>query len=293
MLRILWSGNVQEAADYLKSFVGEHPYSSVGWHCLGNAYRYQNEMEQAIDAYEFALAADGKHYEIYVDMSLAYELMGNQSEAAGTLLRARDIAPNRGMVYHQVAEIYGRAGDGDMAIYYLRKAVEEDPDNVRCLAALAITYMVVGEVDLALPLLKKARSLAPDDVEVLSAMAAYYDSIGNFKMASDYYDRVITSEDCTEVMCQRYVQFLYHYEVYDILIQFGEESLELYPDDPFYCTFLAAAYFHTNRYNRASQVLPHVAPMLLMEVCPELCEHPRLGPLVPQLDDNHDNTQVE
>ena len=77
------------------------------------------------------------------------------------------------------------------------------------------------------------------------------------------------------------VQFLFAHKVYDILIQFCEESLGLYPHHPFYCTYLAASYFYTNRYNRASKVLPHVDPMALAELCPEIVAHPQLGPLVP------------
>ena len=274
---------LDEAAAYLKSFVEEHPYSNEGWHILGNAYRYMGRMEQAVDAYEYANAADSKNYAVYCDQAIAYELMDKPGEAVSILLRARDVAPGRETVYMRIAEIYGRTGDADMAILYLRKALEENPDSTSCLAMLAVAYIVIGESSLALPLLKKARTLAPDDVEVLSAQAVYYDSVDNFEAASDCYDRILTSEDCTEAMCQRYVHFLYRHKEYELLIDFGEESLGVYPDDPYYCTYLAAAYFHTNRYNRASRVLPHADAWLLHEICPELCNHPRLGPLVPPL----------
>ena len=62
---------------------------------------------------------------------------------------------------------------------------------------------------------------------------------------------------------------------------FAEESLEAYPHDAFYSTYLAAAYFYTNRYNRARKMLPDVSPSLLADICPEIMVHPLLGPLIP------------
>ena len=87
------------------------------------------------------------------------------------------------------------------------------------------------------------------------------------------------------MMCQRYAQFLYKHKVYDILIQFADESLEIYPHNPFYCTYLAAAYYYTNRYNRASLVLPDVDPVLLGEICPDIMTNPHFSHLIPNVNE--------
>ena len=65
------------------------------------------------------------------------------------------------------------------------------------------------------------------------------------------------------------------------MVDFAEESLEAFPDDPFYSTYMAAACFYTNRYNRARKVLPNVVATELARLCPQIMEHPLLGPLVP------------
>ena len=276
---------LDDTAAYLQSFVGEHPYSSVGWHCLGNVYREQGQLEKAVDAYEYALAIDKNDVAVYYDLAATQEYAGNPGEAVTTLLRARDIGGNRNEVYRQVASVYARADNGEMAIMYLRKALEENPDDAVTLSSLALAYAFVDEKSLAMPLLKKSLRLAPENAEVLNAAAIIYENLGNYEAAGDYYDRMIAADGCTESMCQRYVMFLYKQKLYDLLIDFGLESLELYPEHPFYSTFLAAAYFYTNRYNRASGMLPFVDPVLLAEICPEIIKHPRLGPLVPPVED--------
>lgn len=273
------SGAVEDAIEYFKSFVGEHPYSAEGWHCLGTVYREQGLYELATDAYEYAIAIDKGQLQFYIDLSFAQEMSGQASEAVSTLLRARDISGERNLIYRFVANIYVRIGNNDMAMIYLRKALEENPDDPITLASLAI--VLSDDRSAAQPLLRKALRLAPDNIDVLDAAADFYDRVGNFEMANDYFERVVSNDNCNEYMCQRYVAFLYRHKVYDILVQFAEESLDIYPADPFYSTYLAACYYYTDRFNRCSRMLPNCNPQLLCEICPEVVDHPRLGPLVP------------
>ena len=278
----LQAQQLDDAVAYLKSFVGEHPYCGEAWHCLGVAYRDLGLLEQAVDAFEYAIAIDKKNVTAYSDLAVTQEMNDQPSDAVSTLLRALDYATNRSALYRQVAYIYLRAGNSPMALLYFRKAVKEDPDNAASLASLALVYAFSDDLDLALATVRKALRLDSQSAEVLNIAAIIYDMRGNFEAASDYFERTIAADDCTEPMCQQYVQFLYNHKVYDILIEFGLESLDLYPNHPFYATFLAAAYFYTNRYNRASRMLPHVDPDLLADICPEIVAHPRLGPLVPK-----------
>ena len=112
-------------------------------------------------------------------------------------------------------------------------------------------------------------------------MAMIYDVKDNFEGANDYFERLIMSNRYTEMHCRFYTIFLFNRGVYDILIDFALESLELYPHEPFYSTYLAAAYFMSNRYNSLRRLLPDVDVNMLHELCPSLWEHPRLAPLMP------------
>lgn len=278
------ANRVEDAITYLKSFVGEHPYSGDAWHCMGSGYRALGLYEQAADAYEYAIAIDKRDYASYLDLSSVQEAMGQTGDAVTTLLRARDYTSHRADLYRDIAYIYARVDNAEMAILYFRKAIEENPDDADLHASLALTYSVVGDMGAALPIIKKALHMAPNDAEVLGTAALIYDTMDNFEAASDFYERMISCEECSELQCQRYVHFLYKHKVYDLMIDFSLESLELYPQHPFYCTYLVAAYFYTNRYNKAAQQMPYVDPMLLQELCPEILTHPRLGALIPRHD---------
>lgn len=271
----------ETAVEYLKTFVGEHPYSRDAWFCMGIAYREMEQFDKASDALEFALAIDKTYLDAYYELSECQELAGDTGGAVATLLRARDYAEDKSDLYRRVAYIYVRQDNIQSAMAYFRKAIEVNPDDAAAYAALALGYATTGDPSSAMPLVTKAIRLSPENPEVLCSAAMVYDIQGNYEAASDAYERMIITGKCTEPQCQRYTHFLYEHGIYDIMVEFALESLEIYPQHPFYSTYLAAAYFQTNRYNRAAQMMPFVSPSLLAEICPALLAHPRLGALMP------------
>lgn len=275
------ANRVEDAITYLNSFVGEHPYSCEAWHCLGTAYRELGLFEKSADAYEYALAIDKKNVNVYVDLSVTLECMNRPGEAVSMLLRSRDYVKDRAALYRTIAFVYVRADNNEMAVLYFRKAIEENPSDAESYAALALGYAVMEDLGTAIPMVRKALRIAPQSPEVLCSAGIIYDMQGNYEVASDCFERMITTEACTEQQYQRYVEFLFQHGSFDLVIDFATESLELLPHDAFYSSYLVAASFFTNRYNRASRALPDVDPMLLLDLCPQIAMHPRLGPLIP------------
>ncbi len=275
------ANRMEDAVTYLNSFVGEHPYSCEAWHCLGTAYRELGMFEKSADAYEYALAIDKKKFNVYVDLSVSLEYMNRPGEAVSTLLRSRDYVEDRSALYRAIAFIYVRADNNEMAILYFRKAIEENPSDAEAYAALALGYAVMEDLGTAIPMVRKALRIAPQSPEVLCSAGIIYDMQGNYEVASDCFDRMIATENCTEQQYERYISFLFQHGSFDMVIDFATESLDVYPHNPLYSTYLVAACFYTNRYNRASRALPDVDTGLLLELCPQIAIHPRLGPLIP------------
>lgn len=284
------AGRIEQAVEYLSSYVKSHPYCKEAWYCLGCAYRDITLYEQAVDAFEFAIAIDKSFVDAYVALSQAQDYMGQTSEAVTTMIRVLDFYDDRAKVYRTIGSLYARQANYDTAMAYFKKAIEDNPQDAEAYASLALCYMETGDRSSSVSKVNKAVLLDqanpdPDfpegNPEVLCAAAMVYDSIGEFYKASEYFERLIASNGYTEPQCKLYTQFLFNHKVYDILTEFAVESLEVYPHDSFYSTYLAAAYFYTNRYNRTRRMLPDVSPALLAEICPELIVHPLLGPLVP------------
>lgn len=291
------AGRIEQAADYLSGYVKKNPYNKEAWYCLGCAYRDLTLYEKAVDAFEYAIAIDKSYVDAYVALSQTQDLMGNTAEAVTTMLRVLEYCDDRAKIYRTIGSLYAREANYDTAMAYFKKAVDDNPADAESYAAMALCYLELGDTSTAVSKVNRALMLdedspvdpndgrdphdAPGSPDVLCAAAMVYDAIGEFYKASEYFEQMIATGIFAEHQCQLYTQFLFNHQVYDILIQFAEESLEVYPHSSFYCTYLAAAYFYTNRYNKARKMLPDVSPALLSELCPELIMHPLLGPLVP------------
>lgn len=289
---------IEEAIDYLKKYVKANPYSKEGWYCLGCGYRDLTLYEKAVDAFEFAIAIDKGYTDAYLALSQTQDFMGHTSEAVTTMLRVLDFTDDQAKVYRTVGSLYAREANYDTAMAYFRKALEENPADAEAYANLAVCYLEIGDMTSALSHAKKALAFdnASDDKDypdghpdVLCSAAMVYDAAGDFYKASECFEQMIITGLYTEPQCQLYTQFLFNHKVYEVMEQFAEESLEVYPHSSFYCTYLAASYFYTNRYNKARKMLPDVSPMLLAELCPEIIKHPLLGPLIPP--DPYNNSQ--
>lgn len=291
------AGRIEQAADYLNGYVKANPYSREGWYCLGCAYRDLTLYEQAVDAFEYAIAIDKGYVDAYIALSQTQDFMGNTAEAVTTMLRVLDYSDDRAKVYRTIGSLYAREANYDTAMAYFKKAIEENPVDAEAHSSLALCYLEIGDTATAVSkvncalMLDEATPLDPNDgrrpgdapgnPDVLCAAAMIYDAIGEYYKASEFFEQMIDTGLYAEHQCQLYTQFLFNHKVYDTVIQFAEESLEVYPHSQFYCTYLAASYFYTNRYNKARKMLPDVSPAMLAEICPEIIMHPLLGPLVP------------
>lgn len=291
------AGRTEQAVDYLANYVKDNPYSKEAWYCLGCGYRDLTLYEKAVDAFEFAIAIDKGYVDAYTALSQTQDFMGRTSEAVTTMLRILDHCDDRAKIYRTIGSLYAREANYDTAMAYYKKAIEENPADAEAYAAMALCYLELGDTATAVSKVNRALMFdeamppdpndgrgphdAPGNPDVLCAAAMVYDAIGEYYKAAEYFEQMINTGLFAEHQCQLYTQFLFNHKVYDIVIQFAEESLEVYPHSSFYCTYLAAAYFYTNRYNKARKMLPDVSPSLLAELCPEIIMHPLLGPLVP------------
>ncbi|MBP3764011.1 MAG: tetratricopeptide repeat protein [Bacteroidales bacterium] len=282
-----------QAMKTLQDITQRDPYNKYAWYTLACVLLALGQDDKAIDALQFAIAIDNGFVDAYVRLSQIYHNRGDLGQAVGTMLRVLEHTDRRDDVYRTVGSIYAHAGNFLSALAYLRKAIDSNPTDAESFASMAVCYMNTNDMPAALAAARKALNLEDalsaqhedeGNSEVFHGVALVYDVAGYFDKASECYERMLIAGNCTEPQCQDYTLFLYHHQVYDILIEFGEESLALYPHDNFYSTYLAAAYFYTNRYNKARKMLPDVQPELLDSICPQLGQHPLLGPLIPRPD---------
>lgn len=97
-------------------------------------------------------------------------------QAADTLKKGIELAPDRDDLLFSLAIAYEKLGRRDDMVAALKKTLELKPDNADALNYLGYTYAEKGErLDEAIVLIKRALLLKPDNGYILDSLAwAYY-----------------------------------------------------------------------------------------------------------------------
>ena len=295
----LAANQCEKAINTLYDITQKDPYNYYAWYCLGLACSnngnpcFSDGYRKAADALQFSIDIDKTFAPAYIELAKIQEHLESPGAAVTTLLRSIEYADQEDYIYCLIGHIYMRANNPETAVIYYTKALDINPTYSYALVFKAYNLLKLGNNREAAADARKAfnieTSLAeergnPDlaDPEILGKAAEILDQLGDFNTASEYYERAITCFGCPESVYHKYTRFLYKHEVYDLVIEFAEESLEMLPLDPFYSTYLAAACFRTNRYNRVRKLLLDVEPNAIRYICLELSQHPLLGQYVPQ-----------
>ncbi|MBQ9417611.1 MAG: tetratricopeptide repeat protein [Bacteroidales bacterium] len=274
------ANRMDESASYIQQLLADYPYYKDAWHCLGCTYLNLGLKEKAVDALEYAIAIDNAFAPAYIKLMMLYEEEGNIPQAASMMHRLLATTDEPGFAWLQLGKLYLRAENAPTAIDCLRKSLAYLPDNPDVLASLGLAEFLADDLGLASTYAHKALTIEPDYADALFCAAQVSRALYDQKAADGYFNRLIESPLCTEAHCHCYIDYLFENEYYDDVIDFAEQSLELYPGDAFYSAYLAAALFLTNRYRRLSLSLPTADKELLLELCPQMWENPQVQPLL-------------
>lgn len=115
--------------------------------------------------------------DLHLLLGQALMLQGQDSRARQAFEQSIRLATMPAQCMMLIADIYHQAGDMDLALSYLRRAVKKHPDSAGKLARLAELLMEQGERAQALEHLQMAEDLQPDDAAVLFNLArAHFDA---------------------------------------------------------------------------------------------------------------------
>ncbi|MEZ4799105.1 MAG: tetratricopeptide repeat protein [Flavobacteriales bacterium] len=73
-----------ECTEYYLAFIEKHPYSFPAWYNLGNAYQKLDQLEEALDAYDYCLAIQNDFAPAYYNKAHALFKMDKFAEAIST-----------------------------------------------------------------------------------------------------------------------------------------------------------------------------------------------------------------
>jgi tetratricopeptide (TPR) repeat protein len=144
---------------------------------LGTAYFAQGKPALAAESYQRATVLKPDHAIAYANLGAVYRKLGLPGEARRALqrelvlrLRAAFRIRRSKLALLQQADEELQLGNPRLAARIARKALDEQPDNARAMALLAMAEQSCGALDEAIALAEKAVGLQPRDAGLLALL---------------------------------------------------------------------------------------------------------------------------
>jgi len=153
--------DLARAYAYFKKALITHPGLPYVWSNLAVVYRRNEQTEDAITLYRYALQLDPDQSVALNNLYLIYEEDGNLESAAALHSRVERNRRKNPYYLHHLAELANEEQRYSDAISLLNKAISLDENEYRFHYTLAQSQYYSGETEVARASLDRARQLAP------------------------------------------------------------------------------------------------------------------------------------
>jgi putative PEP-CTERM system TPR-repeat lipoprotein len=148
------SGQAEKAIKVLEDWLAEHAKDATSWTTLGMLQQRAARRDQAIAAYETALAISDENPVIFNNLAWLYHSVGDR-RALKTAKQAYEIAPERPEIVDTYGWILFQSGNTEEGLAMLQQALVQAPRNPEIALHVAEALTVAGRADEAGSLLRR------------------------------------------------------------------------------------------------------------------------------------------
>jgi tetratricopeptide (TPR) repeat protein len=183
------AGQIAAAEEAVK-----RPSPSLGeaYLLLAEGYSKQRKSDEAIAAYQRAVAALPNDYAAYRNLAELLRNENRHTEAIDTLRRALRVFPNDGRIYTSLGSLYSLADRHEEAVQAAQAGIRYLPTEYLAYTNLCRAYNDVNKPEMAIRECNNALKLNPDDGETYFYLARAYDLASKPNDATQYYKRAVT-----------------------------------------------------------------------------------------------------
>lgn len=248
---IIRFGNVESSISLYQDFLDRNPFSELVWYNLGNSYSVLERVDEALDAYDFALAIDE-------DLGMAVYAKGNtyfQAEDFKSALACfhdyLKLNEDPAQAYFQIGLCHERLNELDLAMEHFQKAIDE-------LAIFAESYFMMSSILYNQDELERALTYINEAIVIEELNSEYHFLKGKIFLKQDNYEEAAKSftratlEDTTDT--ESWFNLAYclvmlnqtEKAIFEIT-----KGIESNPDDPDLYYHLSAVWFKMGNHSTA------------------------------------------
>lgn len=159
---------------------------------LADGYQKQRKYDEAISAYQRAIAARPGEYAPYENLAELLRTQNRFNDAIDSLRRALKVFPNDGRIYTALAALYSLADRNDEAVQAAQAGIRFLPNEYMAYTNLCRAYNDSNKPEMAIRECNNALRISPNDGETYFYLARANDLAGKTNEATQYYKRAVT-----------------------------------------------------------------------------------------------------
>jgi tetratricopeptide (TPR) repeat protein len=200
------------------------PHRPDGWEALGDVYRSAEDWEEAVDAYNHALAnidtEEKTDWSLHYKRAICKDQLGDWLGAEADLVAALELDGDQAYVLNYLGYSWADQGKNlQQAKSMVERAVSLRPTDGYIIDSLGWVLYRIGRFDDAALILERAVALVPDDPEINGHLGDAYWQVGRKLEAGFQWRRALQdaeSEELREKMADRLAYGLEPPPIYEI-----------------------------------------------------------------------------
>lgn len=187
-------GENEQAIQFLTAFLDNNPYCEVAWHSLGRQYMVQNNYQEALKAFDFAIISDDTFTGAYFEKGKVLERLKEYKLAIENYKITLSLDDPSSFAYLRIGNCYEKLGDRVMAEQYYFKAVHEDPQSSKAWLALVDHYARENDYEKAEKYVNQVLLNEGDNPTFLRRCAEIYAHVGRLEEAKQIFNQAMDLE---------------------------------------------------------------------------------------------------
>ncbi|HRS54031.1 MAG TPA: tetratricopeptide repeat protein [Bacteroidales bacterium] len=233
--------SLYKAINFLSKFLDKHPFSPTAWHCLGNIYIKTGQFNEAIEAFDYAIAINPEYYiASYYSKAQAFEFLENYKDALITYKELLKLDKDNPYLYNSIGECYENLNQPKKSLSFFKKAITIEPYFAEAWINIGIFYINHDEPNVALKYMKKAYNIIPDDPYIINTIAEAYIALKKYKMAFKYYEKAIQIDPQNYNIWIDYADAMEEYKTTKEAIKILEKAIKINPNNSYLLYRMAA-----------------------------------------------------
>lgn len=219
----------EEAVTFLNDFIDQNPYSEIAWHQLGLQYIELNDLDKALESFEYAILSDEHFLGAYMEKAKVLEKLERYEEAIACYLITLELEDATSFAYLHIGQCYEKMNAYDLTLEYYNKSLQEDPLSDKTWIAITDFYCAQKQYRQALYYIEKAIAIDEENIQYWRRYALINSHLNRHKEAKAAF---LKSELLSQSEFENYIttcDLLIAEEDYENALEEMEQAEQYYP----------------------------------------------------------------